>query len=376
MAAPLGNGQGGVNAAAGGTGSNGVTGTAGSGTAGTGTGGAGQPVQPPIGPVTNPAEIAQYFASLPCGAKYTALGDGGWQFCLRLADGGGACANGSEVFQRVSFEGGGAVPNVTQVSGFADGSIAVVTAGGALHTGSSVAGINPTALIASDVVNFSGGYHARVALVDEGTGFGVRSWADNGTPAPVALPGGALPVQVSANYGLACALSNAGDAVCWDVGGNHGLGLTAAPSRIALAKPVKLISVGQNSVCGISFEDTLECQAAWYDNPYLPTEAVGQSFQIRQASFPTVREIHAGFRQGVIVRGDGAAFFLPGNGAGTDNPGVQFTGATDVIAAGGDRGNACVQTSTGSVYCMVAGATRQATLGGASLTAQAAACPL
>lgn len=322
------------------------------------------------------SDIDAYFAGLPCGAKYTALGDGGWQFCLRLEDGSGACANGSEAFTRATFAGGAAISNVAQISGVGDNSIAVVTTTGALHIGSSVTAINTMPLIASGVVNVSGGYHSRVALVRQGQGFGVMAWTDSAAPAPVTLPNGARPVQVSGNYGMACALDNTGKVYCWDAGGNHGLGLTAMPSQVDLGEPVKMVSVGQNSVCGVSFVDTLKCQAAWYDNPYLPTEGSAPNFQIRQSTFPTVREVHAGFRQGIVVRGDGAAFYLPGNAAGADNPGQQFMGAADVIASGGDRGNACVQTSAGAVHCYVSGTTRPATIGGVALRASAAACPM
>jgi len=319
-------------------------------------------------------DVGAYFAALPCGAKYTALGDGGWRFCLRLADGSGACAQGSEIFEKATFAGGGAITNVAQISGVGDTAVAVVTTTGALHVGPPNA-IATTPLIASGVVNVSGGYHSRVALVREGQGFAVKAWTDNGAPATVTLPGGARPVQVSGNYGIACALDNAGLVHCWDAGGNHGLGVTATPSLVDLGKPVKMISVGQNSVCGVSFQDTLECKAAWYDNPWLPTEGMAPNFTVRQSTFPMVRDVHAGFRQGIVVRGDGAAFYLAGTGAGMDNPGTQFMGAADVIASGGDRGNACVQTRTGQVYCYVSSQVRQATLGGMALTASAATCP-
>jgi hypothetical protein len=139
---------------------------------------------------------------------------------------------------------------------------------------------------------------------------------------------------------------------------------------------VQLISVGQNSVCGVSFGGTLECQAAWYDNPYLPTEGAPPNFQLRQSTFPSVREIHAGYKQGIVVKGDGTAVFLGEAFPPSDNPGVPFTGVTDVVAAGGDRGNACVQTSAGAVFCRVGTETRRATLGGTPLTAEVAACPL
>jgi hypothetical protein len=336
------------------------------------------PVTPPVAGEGDPSaeEIATFFASLPCGAKYTALGDGGWQFCLRLADGGAACSRGSAEFQRVTFSDGSPVTGVAQVSGQRDSGVGVVTADGALHIG-GVTGISTTPLIASGVINYSGGYHASVALVEQGAGFGVLSWTDNGTPAPVTLPDGAQPIQVSANYGLACALSTAGAAYCWNAGGNHSLQLTDAPTRMPLARAVQLISVGQNSVCGVSFAGTLECQAAWYDSPFLPTEGAAPNFQVRAASFPSVRDVHVGFGQGVIVRSDGSAVYLGGGVVPpNDNPGEPFTGAANIIASGGDRGSACVQTQAGSVFCRTGGGIAQATLGGTPLTAQAAACPL
>jgi len=332
---------------------------------------------PPVAPNDpSPEEITTFFDSLPCGAQYTALGDGGWQFCLRLSDGGGACARGSAAFQRVAFAGGGAMTDVAQVSGQRDGAVGVVTSAGALHVG-GITSISATPLIASGVVNYSAGYHASVALVEQGDGLGVLSWTDNGTPAPVTLPDGAQPIQVSANYGLACALSTAGQAYCWDAGGNHSLQLTATPTRMPLARAVQMISVGQNSVCGVSFDATLECQAAWYDSPFLPTEGMAPNFQVRQSTFPAVRSVHVGFNQGIVVRSDGTAAFLSGGVVPpNDNPGEAFTGVSNIVAAGGDRGSACVMTNAGAVFCRSGGAVTQATLDGAPLTAQAATCPL
>jgi hypothetical protein len=333
--------------------------------------------QPPPAPGDpSPEEITTFFQSLPCGAQYTALGDGGWQFCLRLADGGAACARGTAAFERVAFAGGAAVTDVAQVSGQRDSAVGVVTTAGALHVG-GITSISTTPLIASGVVNYSGGFHASVALVEQGDGFGIASWTDNGTPAPVVLPNGAQPIQVSANYGLACALSTAGDVYCWDAGGNHSLPLTAAPTLMPLARAVQMISVGQNSVCGVSFDGTLECQAAWYDSPFLPTEGSAPNFQVRQSSFPAVSSVHVGFGQGIVVRADGTAAFLGGGIVPpNDNPGEPFTGVSNIVAAGGDRGSACVLTSNGSVFCRSGNAVAPATLNGAALTAQAAACPL
>lgn len=334
------------------------------------------PVAPPPGSDVSPEEIASFFASLPCGANYTALGDGGWLFCLRLSDAGAACTRGTAEFQRVTYADGSPVTNVAQVSGQRDGAVGVVTADGALHVG-GVTGISSTPLIASGVINYSAGYHASVALVEQGAGFGVLSWTDNGAPAPVTLPDGAQPIQVSANYGLACALGTTGAAYCWNAGGNHGLPLTDAPTRMPLARPVQMISVGQNSVCGVSFGGTLECQAAWYDSPYLPTEGSAPNFQVRQSTFPSIRLVHAGFKQGIIVRSDGTAVYLPGGAIPpNDNPGQPFTGLTNIVAAGGDRGSACVQNDAGAVFCHNESGFAQATLGGAPLTARAADCPL
>lgn len=333
---------------------------------------------PPVAPDDPSAdEVEAFLGSLPCGAQYSAFGDGGWQFCLRLADGGAACTRGSATFERVTFAGGAAVTNVAQVSGQRDSGVGVVTTAGALHVG-GLTSIDPTPLIASGVVNYSAGFNASAALIEQGDGFGILSWTGNGAPAPVTLPGGAQPVQVSANYGLACALSSAGEVFCWTAGGNHSIqGLTEAPTRMQIARPLQMISTGQNGVCGVSFGDTLECFSAWYDNPFLPTEGNAPNFQVRQSTFPSVRSVHIGYSQGIVVRSDGTAAFLPGGAQPpSDNPGQPFTGVTNVVAAGGDRGSACVLTESGSVFCRSGNAVAQATLGGAPLTAQAAACPL
>lgn len=322
------------------------------------------------------ADVAAYFAGLKCGAHYTAFGDGGWTFCLRLEDGGGACtmAAGSEVFQRATLQGGGAIDNVAQISGINDNGALVVTTAGALHYGVSYTAVGTTPLIASGVVNVTAGRNARAALVREGSGFRVLGWTGDGTPAPVALPDGVRPMQVSANYGVACALDDTGAVYCWEAGGNHDLGVTTTPSKMAFDKPIKMISVGQNAVCGVSFSNTLECKAGWYSSPWLPTEGTAPDFRVRQTTFPMVRSVHAGYHYGTVVRADGQAFYLGDSPPGMDNPGMAFTGATDVVAAGGDRGNACVLTSTGAVFCRAGGSVKPATLGGSALKAVAAPC--
>lgn len=314
----------------------------------------------------------------PCGAKYTAIGDGGWLLCARLADGGGACSDkGTATFHRVTYEDGSAISNVAQVSGFGDTSVGVVTTDGALYTGVGPTGIKKTAVISEGVVNFSGGYHSRVALTKTDGKFGVVGWVDTGSPAAIALPSEVTPIQVSGNYGLACALTTIGDVYCWEAGGNHNIpNITATPSKVALDGPVSHVSVGQNTVCGVTLDNKLTCVAAWYDNPWLPSEGQAPDFTVRQNTFPEVREVHAGFHQGIIVNQAGEAYFLDGNGSpGQDNPGSLFASVSGVVAAGGDRGNACVQNAMGELYCWVSGAT-QATLEGAPLQVEAAACPL
>jgi hypothetical protein len=322
-------------------------------------------------------DVSAYFAGLRCGAHFTAFGDGGWTFCLRLSDGGGACASaaGSEVFQRATFQGGGAIADVAQISGINDNGALVVTAAGALHYGSSYTAVGTTPLIASGVVNVTAGRNARAALVREGSGFRVMGWTGDGSPATIPLPSEVRPMQVSANYGVACALDDTGSVYCWEAGGNHDLGVTTTPSKMDFDKPLKMISVGQNTVCGVSFSNTLECKAGWYSSPWLPTEGMAPDFRVRQSTFPMVRSVHAGYHYGTIVRADGQAFYLGDTPPGMDNPGTPFTGATDVVAAGGDRGNACVLTATGSVYCRDSGGSvKQATLGGSPLAAVAAPC--
>jgi hypothetical protein len=311
------------------------------------------------------------------------MGDGSYSACVRLSDGGAACTKTAAEFTRVTFSDGTAVTDVAQVSGMGENAVGVVTTAGALHMGNSATTIDATPLIAAGVVNLSGGRNARVALVEEGGGFGIRGWSGEGTPAALTLPGGEQPIQVSANYGLACALSTAGSAYCWDQGGNvsiQGFGSQATPLLVeALDAPLQSVSAGQDTVCGVTFDNTLTCFGNFNASPYLPTQSVGGDIEILPTRFPDVREVHAAFQQGTVVTGDGAAFFLPGVGAGQDNPGLPFTGATNVIATGGDRGTSCVVTGAGEVFCMfgaTGGPVQRASIGGANLVAAAAACPL
>lgn len=383
-----------ANNGAGGTGATGGTdnpGAAGSsmGVAGAGMGFAGttstEPVQPPP-PVApgdpSPEEITTFFASLPCGAKYTALGDGSYSACVRLQGGGAACTKTSADFTRVTFDGGAPLTDVTQVSGMGENAIGVVTTSGALHIGNSPTTISRTPLIASGVVNISGGREARVALVTNGSNFAIQGWRGESAPNLLTLPDGEQPIQVSANYGLACALSTSGSVFCWAQGGNvsiQGLGAQASPVAVDLGAPVRLVSAGQDTLCGVTFDDTLTCVGNFNASPYLPTQRVGGDILLLPDTFPSVREVHAAFHQGTVVSTDGAAFFLPGVGAGENNPGMPFAGASDVIASGGDRGTSCVLTAGGEVFCMfgaTGGPSQRATIDGAPLVAQAAACPL
>ena len=326
----------------------------------------------------DPTEVESYLSSLPCGARYSALGDGGWNFCLRLQDGGGACVGGSSAqFTRVAFSDGTPVSNVAQVTGAGTGDgVMLVTSDGALYTGGTPTNVGTSPLIASGVVNISAGANARVALVKDGSGFAVVGWVGDGTPAPIALPAGVKPVQVSANYGLACALDTQGAVYCWEAGGNHDIaGVTTTPSLVGLEAPSKMVSVGQNSVCAVTFYDTLQCVAHFYSSPWLPTRADGGEVSLETSSFPSVRDVTAGFHQGIIVKTDGTAYYLGHTDVGSDNPGVAFTGATSVVASGGDRGRACVQTEDGSVYCMTGSSATVATVDGQPLKAAAADCP-
>lgn len=317
-------------------------------------------------------------ASLPCGARYTALGSGGWRFCLRLEDGGGACAEaaGSAVFERVTLSGGGALDGVAQVTGAGDGSpILVATASGALLSGTFPAGVNPTPLVESGVVNITAGLNPRVALVRDSGGFGILNWRGTDQPAPLALPGGARPVQVAANYGLACALDTQGDVYCWDAGGNHQVpGVTASPSKMDFAEPSSMVTVGQNSVCALTFEGVIQCAAHYYSSPWLPTKVENGQPTLDAALYEPAIDIAAGYHQGIIVKADGTAYYFGDNGSQVNNHGKPFTGATNVVASGGDRGSACVMTSIGDVYCWSNGASVQATLAGQPLKAAVASC--
>lgn len=331
----------------------------------------------PTGPEQPVGGIGE-LADLPCGARYTALGGGGWRFCLRLDDGTGACAQaeGSAVFERVTLTGGGALDNVAQITGAGDGApLLVATTSGALLGGTFPAGVNPTPLVASGVVNVTGGLNPRVALVRESGGFGILSWKGTEQPAPLALPDGARPVQVAANYGLACALDTQGDVYCWDMGGNHQVpGVTGTPSKMDFAEPSRMVTVGQNSVCALTFDGVIQCAAHYYSSPWLPAKTENGQPTLDASLYEPARDITAGYHQGIIVKADGTAYFFGDNGSQTNNHGQLFAGASDVVASGGDRKNACVMTSGGDVYCWSNGASVQATLGGQPLKAATAPC--
>lgn len=329
-------------------------------------------------PGQEPLEGVGDLAKLPCGARYTALGGGGWRFCLRLDDGGGACVKsaGSAEFERVTLTGGGALDNVTQITGAGDErAILVVTASGALLAGVPPSEVNATPIVASGVVNVTGGLNPRVALIREGSGFGILSWKGTDQPAPLTLPGGANPVQVAANYGLACALDTQGDVYCWDMGGNHQVpGVNASPAKMDFAAPSRMVTVGQNSVCALTFDGVIQCAAHYYSSPWLPAKSENGQPTLDASNYEPARDISAGYHQGIIVKDDGTAYYFGDNSAQANDHGKLFTGATDVVASGGDRGNACVMTRGGDVYCWSGGSSVRATLAGQPLKAATASC--
>lgn len=331
-------------------------------------------------------DLTAYFAQYSCGVNYTALGNGGYNACFRLEDGTAACTVKDQpaTVEPVRWSSGEVITGVRSVSGAGGSSEAiVVTDNGAVYHG-RFNSVNPTPVIESGGVYGSGGYNARCVMTKENGSKGIQCWRDGSAPSAPGLPAGFEVQQLSAAYGLACALNSQGEVWCWLAGGNVGstLGnlLSETPAKMPFAEPMVQVAAGQTSICGIKHGGGVDCIAGWHDGFFLPGRNDGAGgFELATQYTHDVVAFQSGWLQGIGVRADGTAFYSPGQfgaPASNDSQFVAFSGVSSAVSAGGDRldsgGAACVLDARGDVFCLDGGSTVRVT---GPVKAAAGSCP-
>lgn len=331
-------------------------------------------------------DIESYFSQFECGVNYTALGNGGYSACVRLADGTAACQpkGSSAGLEAVKWSNGEVIDNVRSVSGAGgNGEAIVVTEDGAVYHG-LYSSVNSTPVIQSGGLYGSGGYNSRCVMTKENGVKGIQCWTGNSAPSAPALPAGFEVQQLSASYGLACALNTKGEVWCWLEGGNVGsaLGniLSETPTKLPFEEPMVQVAAGQTSVCGVKLGGGVDCVAGWNDGFFLPGRSDGAGgFELATEYTDDVVAFQSGWLQGIGVRSDGTAFYSPGafgSPAADDSGFIEFNGVSSAIAAGGDRlasgGSACVLDEAGDVFCLNGSSAVKVT---GAVKAAAGSCP-
>ncbi len=152
---------------------------------------------------------------------------------------------------------------------------------------------------------------------------------------------------MSANYSDVCALNADGKAWCWEQKADNSLDwIGVNPVEAPFSEPLAQVAVGQLQVCGVKRSGGVECLARWDSSGYLPSKGNQTTVPVAQAGMETAIAFQAGFGQGISVHRDGTARLWKNGKASL------FEGVTDAVAAGGDRGVACVLTAGRDLFCL------------------------
>jgi hypothetical protein len=304
-----------------------------------------------------------------CGAGYSAIGNGGWSACYRLAGGTAAChtKDSPTVSKAVTWAGGSPVTNIAHISTSGDNTAIVVTDDGKAYAG-SFSNLPTTPVIESGAIAGTGGKNPLCIMTGTASKKDVVCGTANSLSRP-ALPSGFNVAQVSASYGFVCALNTDGDVWCWNNGGNSGGGLqsviTDTPSKFPFTEPMAFISAGQNSLCGIKRSGGVKCKFSYYDARYLPAKAEANLAETPDDFLPNAVAFQATYGKGVAINKDGSAVYFPGA--------VTLSGITGAVAAGGHREAIAVINSAGDVYSVNGGTVTQINT---STKVEAASCSL
>lgn len=255
--------------------------------------------------------------------------------------------------QLVKWSDGSTITNIAHINSSQDTEVIVVTDDGKAYIG-NMSGVPMTPVINSGAVAATGGKHPKCVLVQEGGKKDVR--CGSSSLSRPALPADFDVMQITAGYGLVCALNKKGEAWCWQDGGNTGGGIqsvvSATPSKFPFSEPMVYIQAGQNSVCGIKLGGGAECKFSYHDTNVLPAPTPDSAgLGTTPADFaPNAKAIQIGYKTGVVINKDGSAKYYPGGS--TLNVGK-------AVAAGGDRAAISVVNENGDVYLVDGGNVRQ-----------------
>lgn len=253
--------------------------------------------------------------------------------------------------QLVKWSDGSAITNVAHINTAFDTDVVVVTDDGKAYAG-NMNGVSMTPIVESGALAATGGKHPRCVLVQNGDKKDVLCGSSN--LSRPALPNDFDAMQITAGYGLVCALNRNGEAWCWLDGGNTGGGIQGAvgttPSKFPFNEPMVYIQAGQNSVCGIKFEGGAECKFSYYDTSVLPSPTPEGLATTPSGFAPNAKAIQIGYKIGVVINEDGSAKYYPGG---------SNLNVGKAVAAGGDRAAISLVNENGDVYLIDGGTARQ-----------------
>lgn len=253
----------------------------------------------------------------------------------------------------VKWSDGSPVTNVAHINSTIDTDVIVITDDGKAYGGNANS-VSRTPIVDSGAVAATGGKHPRCVLVQDGNNKDVLC-GSSGLSRP-ALPADFDAMQITAGYGLACALNRQGEVWCWIDGSNTGGGISSVvsttPSKFPFSEPMVYVQAGQNSVCGIKFSGGAECKFSYHDTNVLPSPGPNsQGLGTTPADFaPNAKAIQIGYKIGVVISEDGSAKYYPG-GANLN--------VGKAVAAGGDRAAISLVNENGDVYLFDGGTARQ-----------------
>ena len=286
-----------------------------------------------------------------------------------MSDGTAACniKSSPSSSQQVKWSNGSVIENVLHISAAGDADVIVVTEDGNAYKG-YFSSVSETPIVLGNAISSTGGQNPACILTGDESTKDVLCQSNDGWNRP-GLPNGFNPVQITASYGFVCALDTSGAVWCWSNGGNMGGGLSevigSAPSELPFDKPMKFISAGQNSICGVQYEGGVKCKFSYYDSRYLPAKEAVSLAETPEGFLPNAEVFQATWGKGVAINEDGSVVYFEGEN--------QISGISNAVSAGGHREAITVIDAAGGVFLVDGGnASKVAT----SAPAAAADCPL
>lgn len=288
-------------------------------------------------------------AQTDCPVDYNAMGNGSWQACYTLEDGTAECLHkdsGTQATQ-VTWDDGTPVTTAAQITGAGYYEVILVTKSGAVYYGDRSRLSQNNFVFAEGGVTATGGQNTMCAIIKDDGQNDVRCWGKDKDPYRPELPLDFNALQLSANYSDVCALNDDNSVWCWEQKPDNSLDfIEQSPTQMPFSEAITYVSVGQLVICGVKQSGGLECLARWSDVGYMPSKGDDTTTPVAQAGMEDVVAYQAGFGQAISIHADGKAKLWTGGAA------TEFTGISNAIAGGGDRGLACTLTDDGDVYCL------------------------